>query len=70
MTPRQFATLVERHFAGERGGDEGQNAFARWLPADPRTVRRWIAEGPPVAVARLLKLIDEHKISAANVPEA
>lgn len=73
MTPARFKQLVEKHFADpeQSGNDQdlGQQAFARWLPVHPRTMRRWIANGPPPATARLMLTID--KLGGADkIPNA
>jgi hypothetical protein len=73
MTPERFRKLIAKHFADPAGSrnenDEGQQAFARWLPAAPRSVRRWVVDGPPAAVARLLELIELRHIRPASVPD-
>lgn len=74
MTPERFRKLVAKHFADPEGSrnenDEGQQAFARWLPCGPRTVRRYVVDGPPAAVARLLELMEARNIKPASVPDA
>lgn len=51
LSARQFEILIKRW-------DMTQNGMARWLGADERTVRRWIADDRiPSAVARLLRLM-------------
>lgn len=70
MTPARFRSLIAKHFAGEqREDDEGQQAFARWLPCGKRTVRRYVLDGPPPAVGRLLELMDQRNIKPASVPD-
>jgi hypothetical protein len=70
MTPKRFRAIVAALFAGDRLGDEGLSAFARWLPCEPRTARRYALDevAIPAALGRLLELMHDRGIKPEKVP--
>lgn len=45
-----------------------QVGAARWLKIGDRTSRRWAADGPPEAVAKLLRLMIKSGLTVDDVP--
>jgi hypothetical protein len=62
MTPKQYkAALEELGLSQERAGE--------WLGLSPRTGQRYAADGPPKAVAMLLKLMLKHRLRPEDIQD-
>ena len=71
MTSDQFRAAIKRiGFATSgREDDAGLSAFARWLPCEPKSVRRWASgeTGVPPAIAKLLRVMVKLKLDPSDV---
>jgi hypothetical protein len=60
MTPRQYETAIA-------AAELTQVGAARFFGADERTGRRWVSDGPPNSVAKMLRLMAALKMTATDV---
>lgn len=72
MTAAEFRALMPKlGFTDPANStDEGISACGRFFGANPRTAHNWAADGPPAAVALMLRYMQAERLTRADVDKA